>query len=43
MLPLPDKLRTPLHFTDDELNVLKGKNLHSTMINHWCDWQVEWE
>ena len=44
MLPSPDKLRMPLHFTDDELDALKGTNLHGATIDRRCNWQVvKWE
>ena len=42
-LPSPDKLRTGLHFTDDELDALKGTNLHGATIDRRRDWEVEWE
>ncbi len=34
MLPSPDKLRMPLHFTTAELDVLRSTYLHGTTLNH---------
>ena len=42
-LPSPDKLRTPLHFTDHEIDALRGTNLHGATIDRRRDWKVEWE
>ncbi|CCM00966.1 uncharacterized protein FIBRA_03014 [Fibroporia radiculosa] len=43
MLPAPDKLRTPLHFSDTELEALKGSNLYGATLDRRRDWQSEWE
>ncbi len=42
-LPLPGKLRTPLHFTSGELDLFKGSNLYGAAIDRRTTWQSEWE
>ncbi|KAH9071581.1 SET domain-containing protein [Lactarius deliciosus] len=42
-LPSPDRLRTPLHFSTEELDVLKGTNLYGATIDRRRAWEAEWE
>ncbi|KAH9002447.1 hypothetical protein EDB86DRAFT_3125909 [Lactarius hatsudake] len=42
-LPSPDRLRTPLHFSTEELDVLKGTNLYGATIDRHRAWEAEWE
>ncbi|KAJ7167510.1 hypothetical protein C8R46DRAFT_1269466 [Mycena filopes] len=41
-LPSRDKLRTPLHFTETELEHLKGSNLYGATIDRAREWKAEW-
>ena len=43
MLPSPDKLRTPLHFTQAELDLFKGTNLYGATLDRRREWEAEWE
>ncbi|KAF8270936.1 hypothetical protein EI94DRAFT_1777650 [Lactarius quietus] len=42
-LPSPNLLRTPLHFSTEELEALKGTNLYGATIDRRRDWEAEWE
>ncbi|KAH9916275.1 SET domain-containing protein [Epithele typhae] len=42
-LPSSDKLRTPLHFTEAELEAFKGSNLYGATLDRKREWQTEWE
>lgn len=42
-LPSPDLLRTPLHFSTEELDALKGTNLYGATIDRRRAWEAEWE
>ena len=42
-LPSPDQLRTPLHFSTEELDALKGTNLYGATIDRRRAWEAEWE
>ncbi|KAF7355622.1 SET domain-containing protein [Mycena sanguinolenta] len=42
-LPTLDKLRTPLHFTQAELELLKGSNLYGATLDRQREWQAEFE
>ena len=42
-LPSPDRLRTPLHFSTEELDALKGTNLYGATIDRRRVWEAEWE
>lgn len=42
VLPHPSKLRTPLHFTEQELEALKGSNLYGATLDRVREWQTEW-
>ncbi|TFY66560.1 hypothetical protein EVG20_g4534 [Dentipellis fragilis] len=42
-LPLPDQLRTPLHFTPAEIEALKGTNLHGATLERRLNWETEWK
>lgn len=42
VLPHPSKLRTPLHFTEQELEALKGSNLYGATLGRLREWQTEW-
>ncbi|KAI9467327.1 hypothetical protein BJY52DRAFT_1201632 [Lactarius psammicola] len=42
-LPSPDRLRTPLHFSAEELYALKGTNLYGATIDRRQVWEAEWE
>lgn len=44
ILPARDALRTPLHFTTDEMLVFKGTNLYRMAVEtRRTEWQKEWE
>ncbi|KAF9569289.1 SET domain-containing protein [Agrocybe pediades] len=42
-LPGPKQLRTPLHFTQDELELFKGTNLYGATLDRERDWKKEWD
>ncbi|KAI0752124.1 SET domain-containing protein [Fomes fomentarius] len=42
-LPTSDKLRTPLHFTDTELQAFQGSNLHGATLDRRQTWEAEWQ
>ncbi|KAI0265056.1 hypothetical protein BC834DRAFT_843706 [Gloeopeniophorella convolvens] len=42
-LPSEDQLTTPLHFTEVELDSLKGTNLYGATKDRFRDWEIEWE
>ncbi|KAJ7368667.1 SET domain protein [Mycena albidolilacea] len=42
-LPARDKLRTPLHFTEAELELLKGSNLYGATLDRHREWKAEFE
>ena len=42
-LPSEDKLRTPLYFSSDELELLSGTNMYGATLDRKHDWQAEWE
>ncbi|TFK47247.1 SET domain-containing protein [Heliocybe sulcata] len=42
-LPSPPKLRTPLHFTDNELQAFKGTNLYGATLDRKRQWEAEWQ
>ena len=42
-LPSPDKLRTPLHFTDPELASFRGSNLFGATLDRKGQWEGEWQ
>ncbi|KAM5538834.1 hypothetical protein V8D89_007556 [Ganoderma adspersum] len=42
-LPSPDKLRTPLHFTDIELASFRGSNLFGATLDRKEQWEGEWQ
>ncbi|KAH9983192.1 hypothetical protein BJV74DRAFT_851425 [Russula compacta] len=42
-LPSPSQLRTPLHFTGEELSALRGTNLYGATIDRRQVWEAEWE
>ncbi len=42
-LPSPDRLRTPLHFSTEELDALKGTNLYGASLDRGRVWEAEWE
>ncbi|KAH9948512.1 SET domain-containing protein [Amylocystis lapponica] len=42
-LPAPEKLRTPLHFTETELLAFRGTNLYGATLSRRSEWQTEWE
>ena len=41
-LPPLDLLRTPLHFSAEELDALKGTNLYGATIDRRRIWEAEW-
>lgn len=41
-LPSTEKLRTPLHFTHDELEAFRGSNLYGATLDRQREWQEEW-
>ena len=41
ILPSADKLRTPLHFTHDELEAFRGSNLYGATHDRQREWQEE--
>ncbi|VDC06653.1 unnamed protein product [Peniophora sp. CBMAI 1063] len=41
-LPSHRLLRTPLHFTDAELEALRGSNMYGATLDRRKDWQEEW-
>lgn len=43
MLPDPSRLRTSLHFTESELDRLRGTNLYGATIDRRNEWEAEWE
>lgn len=43
MLPSPNKLRTPPHFTTAEFDALHTTSLHDTTLNRLRAWETEWE
>ncbi|KAF8213884.1 hypothetical protein K438DRAFT_1706111 [Mycena galopus ATCC 62051] len=42
-LPARDKLRTPLHFTEIELELLKGSNLYGATLDRHREWKAEFD
>ncbi|KIJ07596.1 hypothetical protein PAXINDRAFT_164574 [Paxillus involutus ATCC 200175] len=42
-LPAAEKLLTPLHFSKQELQMLKGTNIYGATLDRERDWRVEWE
>lgn len=42
-LPSPSQLRTPLHFTGEELDALRGTNLYGATNDRRQVWEAEWE
>ena len=42
-LPPADTLRTPLHFTEIEMTLLEGTNLHGATQDRRKQWEVEYE
>ncbi|TFK92891.1 SET domain-containing protein [Polyporus arcularius HHB13444] len=42
-LPSPDRLRTPLHFSDAELKAFQGSNLYGATLDRRRDWEAEWQ
>ncbi|KAH9960431.1 hypothetical protein BC827DRAFT_1260775 [Russula dissimulans] len=42
-LPSPGQLRTPLHFTREELHALRGTNLYGATTDRRRVWEAEWE
>ncbi|KAI0306871.1 hypothetical protein B0F90DRAFT_1622711 [Multifurca ochricompacta] len=42
-LPSSNQLKTPLHFTSEEFDALKGTNLYGATIDRRRGWEVEWE
>lgn len=43
ILPAPSKLRTPLHFTQAELDLFRGTNLWGATLDRQRSWEAEWE
>ena len=41
-LPPPASLRTPLHFTKEELEAFRGTNLHGAALDRRTTWEAEW-
>ncbi|KXN92314.1 Ribosomal N-lysine methyltransferase set10 [Leucoagaricus sp. SymC.cos] len=41
-LPPSDSLRTPLHFTEKELEAFKGSNVYQATIDRRREWNEEW-
>ena len=41
ILPSADELRTPLHFTHDELESFRGSNLYGATHDRQREWQKE--
>ncbi|KAJ7284083.1 SET domain protein [Mycena rebaudengoi] len=41
-LPSQEKLRTPLHFTQLELDQFKGSNLYGATVDREREWKEEW-
>ncbi|EGO02860.1 hypothetical protein SERLA73DRAFT_165797 [Serpula lacrymans var. lacrymans S7.3] len=42
-LPSSNDLRTPLHFTSDELDAFNGTNLYGATVDRECSWRSEWQ
>ncbi|KAK7000969.1 SET domain-containing protein [Favolaschia claudopus] len=42
-LPPRDNLRTPLHFSPAELELLRGSNLYGATLDRQREWKAEWE
>ena len=42
-LPPPIQLRTTLHFTNEELDALRGTNLYGATVDRRQVWEAEWE
>ncbi|KAI0298840.1 hypothetical protein BC826DRAFT_1090616 [Russula brevipes] len=42
-LPLPSQLRTPLHFTKEETDALRGTNVYGATLDRRRVWEAEWE
>ena len=42
-LPTPDALRSPLHFNQDELLLLRGTNLYGATLDRRKARELEWE
>ncbi|TFK64049.1 SET domain-containing protein [Pluteus cervinus] len=42
ILPASDKLRTPLHFTRQELDLFRGTNLYGATLDREREWKAEW-
>lgn len=43
ILPKADKLYTPLYFTDDELSIFSGTNVHGAALTQKSIWEKEWK
>ncbi|KAI0072171.1 SET domain-containing protein [Panus rudis PR-1116 ss-1] len=43
ILPSPDQLRTPLHFTPEELELFRGSNLYWATLDRRDQWRTEWQ
>lgn len=41
-LPAPERLRTPLHFTERELELFGGTNLYGATLDRRQEWRDEW-
>jgi hypothetical protein len=41
-LPPPSSLRTPLHFNDAELEMLRGTNLYRASLDRKASWEAEY-
>ena len=42
-LPSPEKLRTPLHFSEAELKAFQGSNLYGASLDRRREWDNEWQ
>ena len=42
-LPSPSQLRTALHFTETELDALRGTNIYGATLDRRQVWEAEWE
>ena len=42
ILPKPEKLVTPLYFSDEELDLFSGTNLHHATVSQRSTWKEEW-
>ena len=43
MLPSPEKLRTPLYFTEAELSAFRGSNIFGATLDRRREWEAEWQ